>query len=53
MNMQIAKNTVVTLDYNVTDPDGVLVDAGEERKSGKPWSSRCSPMMLLANTMPS
>jgi FKBP-type peptidyl-prolyl cis-trans isomerase SlyD len=30
MNMQVAKNTVVTLDYNVTDPDGVLVDAGQE-----------------------
>ncbi|WP_263772713.1 FKBP-type peptidyl-prolyl cis-trans isomerase [Propionivibrio soli] len=30
MNMQVAKNTVVTLDYNVTDPDGELVDAGEE-----------------------
>ncbi|MBK5914601.1 FKBP-type peptidyl-prolyl cis-trans isomerase [Rhodocyclus purpureus] len=26
----VEKNTVVTLDYNVTDPDGVLVDAGEE-----------------------
>ena len=30
MNMQVAKNTVVTLDYNVTDPDGELVDAGKE-----------------------
>ena len=30
MTMQVAKNTVVTLDYNVTDPDGTLVDAGEE-----------------------
>jgi FKBP-type peptidyl-prolyl cis-trans isomerase SlyD len=30
MNMQVAKNTVVTLDYNVTDPDGELVDAGAE-----------------------
>ena len=30
MTMQVAKNTVVTLDYNVTDPDGALVDAGEE-----------------------
>lgn len=30
MNMQVAKNTVVTLDYSVTDPDGVLVDAGKE-----------------------
>ncbi|MBI4741280.1 MAG: peptidylprolyl isomerase [Betaproteobacteria bacterium] len=28
--MQVAKNTVVTLDYNVTDPDGGLVDAGAE-----------------------
>lgn len=28
--MQVAKNSVVTLDYNVTDPDGVLVDAGKE-----------------------
>ena len=27
MNMQVAKDTVVTLDYNVTDPDGELVDA--------------------------
>ena len=24
------KNTVVTLDYSVTDPEGVLVDAGKE-----------------------
>jgi FKBP-type peptidyl-prolyl cis-trans isomerase SlyD len=30
MNTQVAKNTVVTLDYNVTDPDGALVDAGKE-----------------------
>ena len=30
MNMQVAKNTVVTLDYSVSDPDGVLVDAGQE-----------------------
>jgi len=30
MNMQVAENTVVTLDYSVTDPDGVLVDAGKE-----------------------
>jgi FKBP-type peptidyl-prolyl cis-trans isomerase SlyD len=30
MNMQVVKNTVVTLDYNVTDPDGDLVDAGTE-----------------------
>lgn len=28
--MQIAKNTVVTLAYNVTDPDGQLVDQGEQ-----------------------
>lgn len=30
MNMQVAKNMVVTLDYSVADPDGVLVDAGKE-----------------------
>lgn len=30
MNTQVAKNSVVTLDYNVTDSDGVLVDAGKE-----------------------
>jgi FKBP-type peptidyl-prolyl cis-trans isomerase SlyD len=30
MNMQVVRNTVVTLDYNVTDPDGDLVDAGAE-----------------------
>lgn len=30
MNMQVVKNTVVTLDYSVTDPDGQLVDAGQE-----------------------
>ena len=30
MNMQVVKNTVVTLDYNVTDPDGELVDAGRD-----------------------
>lgn len=30
MSMQVAKNTVVTLDYNVTDPDGELVDAGKD-----------------------
>jgi len=28
--MQVVKNTVVTLDYSVTDPDGELVDAGKE-----------------------
>ena len=26
----VVKNTIVTLDYSVTDPDGVLVDAGQE-----------------------
>ncbi len=30
MSMQVEKNTVVTLDYNVTDPDGELIDAGQE-----------------------
>ena len=30
MNMQVAKNTVVTLDYSVSDLDGELVDAGQE-----------------------
>ncbi|MDR3298550.1 MAG: peptidylprolyl isomerase [Candidatus Accumulibacter sp.] len=30
MNTQVTKNTVVTLDYNVTDPDGTIVDAGKE-----------------------
>jgi len=30
MNMQVGKNMVVTLDYNVTDVDGQLVDAGQE-----------------------
>ena len=30
MNMQVVKNSVVTLDYSVTDPDGELVDAGQE-----------------------
>lgn len=30
MNTQVAKNTVVTLDYSVADPDGELVDAGQE-----------------------
>lgn len=28
--MQILKNTVVTLDYSVSDPDGNLVDPGRE-----------------------
>ncbi len=30
MSMQVAKNTVVTLDYNVTDPDGTVVDEGRD-----------------------
>lgn len=30
MNAEVVKNTVVTLDYNVTDSDGELVDAGKE-----------------------
>ncbi len=30
MVAQVAKNTVVTLDYNVTDSDGELVAAGKE-----------------------
>lgn len=30
MNMQVAKNTVVTLDYHVTDTDGEVVDEGRE-----------------------
>ena len=30
MNMQVAKDTVVTLDYSVTDPDGELVDAAHD-----------------------
>lgn len=30
MTTLVAKNSVVTLDYNVTDPDGELVDAGKE-----------------------
>ncbi len=30
MNMQVAKNTVVTIDYHVTDPDGTVVDEGRE-----------------------
>jgi len=28
--MQISKNTVVTLDYRVTDPDGTLIDEGQQ-----------------------
>lgn len=30
MSTQVVRNTVVTLDYNVTDPDGVVVDEGRE-----------------------
>ena len=30
MNMQVAKNMVVTLDYSVTDVDGELVDPGQD-----------------------
>jgi FKBP-type peptidyl-prolyl cis-trans isomerase SlyD len=30
MNMLVAKNTVVTLDYHVTNPDGEVVDEGRE-----------------------
>ena len=30
MTMQITKDTVVTLDYSVTDPDGELVDPGQK-----------------------
>ena len=30
MNMQVAKNSVITLDYHVTDPDGEVVDEGRE-----------------------
>lgn len=30
MNMQVSKNTVVTLDYNVTDSDENVVDEGRE-----------------------
>ena len=30
MNLEVAKNMVVTLDYSVADPDGGLVDAGQE-----------------------
>ena len=31
MIMQVAKNTVITLDYHVTDPDGAVVDAARTR----------------------
>jgi len=30
MNTQVVRNTVVTLDYKVTDTDGAVVDAGDE-----------------------
>lgn len=30
MNMQVAKNSVITLEYHVTDPDGEVVDEGRE-----------------------
>jgi FKBP-type peptidyl-prolyl cis-trans isomerase SlyD len=30
MNMGIARNSVVTLEYHVTDPDGEVVDEGRE-----------------------
>lgn len=30
MSTQVVRNTVVTLDYNVTDTDGVVVDEGRE-----------------------
>ncbi|MDR3158510.1 MAG: peptidylprolyl isomerase [Zoogloeaceae bacterium] len=30
MNVQVHKNTVVTLEYNVTDLEGELLDAGQE-----------------------
>ena len=30
MNMQVAKNTVVTIDYHVTDTDNEIVDEGRE-----------------------
>ena len=35
MTMQVVKNTVVTLDYSVTDPDGELVDAGPHDVAGR------------------
>lgn len=31
MNTQVARNTVVTLDYHVTDSDGEVVDEGREQ----------------------
>lgn len=30
MNQQVARNTVITLDYHVTDPDGEVVDEGRD-----------------------
>ncbi len=30
MNSQVVRNSVVTLDYHVTDPDGAVVDEGRE-----------------------
>jgi FKBP-type peptidyl-prolyl cis-trans isomerase SlyD len=30
MNMEVNKDTVVTLDYNVTDPDGEVLDEGRD-----------------------
>jgi FKBP-type peptidyl-prolyl cis-trans isomerase SlyD len=30
MNAQVAKDSVITLDYHVTDPDGEVVDEGRE-----------------------
>ncbi len=30
MNMQVSRNSVITLDYHVTDPDGDVVDEGRE-----------------------
>ena len=30
MNEQVSKNSVITLDYHVTDPDGEVVDEGRE-----------------------
>jgi FKBP-type peptidyl-prolyl cis-trans isomerase SlyD len=30
MNTQVARNSVITLDYHVTDPDGEVVDEGRE-----------------------
>jgi len=30
MNLQVARNTVITLDYHVTDPDGEVVDEGRD-----------------------